>query len=61
MCGAKNLSESISQNILEIIIRLIKKVIGKKFKTITDNGEVDCTVVEKPFYDPKKQITSMSL
>ena len=32
--------------------------IGGKFKFKTNNSEFDCTVVEKPFYDPKKKIAT---
>jgi aminomethyltransferase len=32
--------------------------IGGKFKVKTNDGEFNCTIVEKPFYDPKKKIAS---
>ena len=32
--------------------------IGGKFKVKTNENEFNCTIVEKPFYDPKKKITS---
>ena len=32
--------------------------VGGKFKFKTNDSEFDCTVVEKPFYDPKKKIAS---
>ena len=32
--------------------------IGNEFKVITNKDTFDCTVVEKPFYDPKKKIAS---
>ena len=32
--------------------------IGNKFKVTTNDGTFGCIVVEKPFYDPKKKITS---
>ena len=32
--------------------------IGGKFRFKTNESEFDCTVVEKPFYDPKKKIAS---
>ena len=32
--------------------------VGNKFKIKTNDIEVNCVVVEKPFYDPKKQIVS---
>ena len=32
--------------------------IGNKFKVTTNEGNFNCVVVEKPFYDPKKKIAS---
>ena len=32
--------------------------IGNEFKVTTNEGEFDCTFVEKPFYDPKKKIAN---
>ena len=32
--------------------------IGNKLKIITKDSEINCSVVEKPFYDPKKKIAS---
>ena len=32
--------------------------IGNKFEVFTDEINFGCTVVEKPFYDPKKKIAS---
>ena len=32
--------------------------IGDKFKVKTNDKEINCVVVEKPFYDPKKKIAS---
>ena len=32
--------------------------IGNKFQVITNEGPFNSTVVEKPFYDPKKKIAS---
>ena len=29
--------------------------IGYKLNTLIDDTKVNCTVVEKPFYDPKKR------
>ena len=31
---------------------------GGKFKVKTNDSEFNCTIVEKPFYDPKKKIAS---
>ena len=35
--------------------------IGIKLKVLIDSNNVECEVIEKPFFDPKKQITSKSL
>ena len=40
------------------MIEINQSNIGNKFKVKTNNSEVNCIVVEKPFYDPKKQIAS---
>ena len=32
--------------------------IGYKLKVLTNDEMINCTVVEKPFYDPKKKIAS---
>ena len=32
--------------------------IGNKLKIITKDSEINCSVVKKPFYDPKKKIAS---
>ena len=32
--------------------------IGNKFEVKTNEGNFNCVVVEKPFYDPKKKIAS---
>jgi aminomethyltransferase len=31
---------------------------GGEFKVKTNDDEFNCTIVEKPFYDPKKKIAS---
>ena len=40
------------------MIEIDQSNIGNKFKVKTDDIEVNCIVVEKPFFDPKKQIAS---
>ena len=40
------------------MIAIEQSKIGGKFKVKTNDGEFDCTIVEKPFYDPKKKIAS---
>ena len=32
--------------------------VGSKLKVFTNDEEINCTIVEKPFYDPKKKIAS---
>ena len=32
--------------------------IGNKFKVLTGETNIGCTVVEKPFFDPNKKIIS---
>jgi aminomethyltransferase len=32
--------------------------IGNNFEVSTDDKKFNCTIVEKPFYDPKKKIAS---
>ena len=32
--------------------------IGNKFEVNADDKKFNCTIVEKPFYDPKKKIAS---
>ena len=47
--------------ILEYFIAIIEiehSKIGSKYKIKTNDDEFDCTIVEKPFYDPKKKIAS---
>ena len=51
-------SPRLKKNIALAMIEINQSKIGNKFKIMTDNGEVTCTVVEKPFYDPKKKIAS---
>ena len=40
------------------MIALEHSEIGNKFKVKANDNEFDCTIVEKPFYDPKKKIAS---
>ena len=35
--------------------------IGNKLEVVADNEKFNCTIVEKPFYDPKKKIASLKL
>ena len=51
-------SPRLKKNIALAIIDINHSKIGSNFKIETDNGEVSCTVVKKPFYDPRKKIAS---
>ena len=35
--------------------------IGQEIEVLIDNKNFKCEVIEKPFFDPKKKITSKSL
>ena len=32
--------------------------VGTKLQVDNNNGKFNCTIVEKPFYDPRKKIAS---
>ncbi len=51
-------SPRLKKNIALAMIEINQSNIGNKFKVKTDDIEVNCIVVEKPFFDPKKQIAS---
>ena len=51
-------SPRLKKNIALAMIEINQSNIGNKFKVKTDDIEVNCVIVEKPFYDPKKQIAS---
>ena len=51
-------SPRLKKNIALAMIEINQSNIGNKFKVKTDDIEVNCVVVEKPFFDPKKQIAS---
>ena len=51
-------SPRLKKNIALAMLSIDHTEIGGKFKFKTNNSEFDCTVVEKPFYDPKKKIAS---
>ena len=44
---------------MKIILYVLK--IGLEIEFLIDNKSFKCEVVEKPFFDPKKLITSKSL
>ncbi len=51
-------SPRLKKNIALAMIAIEQSKVGGKFKVKTNDGEFDCTIVEKPFYDPKKKIAS---
>ena len=51
-------SPRLKKNIALAMIDIDKSQIGNKLNVKTNDGEVNCVVVEKPFYDPKKKIAS---
>ena len=51
-------SPRLKKNIALAIIEIEHSKIGSKYKIKTNDDEFDCTIVEKPFYDPKKKIAS---
>ena len=51
-------SPRLKKNIALAMIEINQSNIGNKFKVKTNDIEVNCVVVEKPFFDPKKQIAS---
>ena len=54
-------SPRLKKNIAIGIVDIDYTKTGLKLEAIIDNLKVDCIVIEKPFYDPKKQIASKSL
>ena len=51
-------SPRLKKNIGLAIVSVEQSRLGNKFLVTTNDGEFDCVVVEKPFYDPKKKIAS---
>ena len=51
-------SPRLKKNIALAMISIEHSKIGDKFRIRIDENEFNCTVVEKPFYDPKKKITT---
>ena len=40
------------------MVSIEQSKLGNRFFININDGEFDCVVVEKPFYDPKKKIAS---
>ena len=51
-------SPRLKKNIALAMIKIEQSEIGNKFQVNTGEDSFECTVVEKPFYDPKKKITN---
>ena len=51
-------SPRLKKNIALAMIEIEQSKIGNKYKVKVNNNEFNCTIVEKPFYDPKKKIAS---
>ena len=51
-------SPRLKKNIGLAMVSIEQSKLGNKFLVFTNEGEFDCVVVEKPFYDPKKKIAS---
>ena len=51
----------IKKNIALAMVDINFSKIGLKLKVEIESTNVECEVIEKPFFDPKKQITSKSL
>jgi len=51
-------SPRLKKNIALGMVDINHSEIGNKFEVTTDDKKFNCTIVEKPFYDPKKKIVS---
>ncbi len=52
-------SPRLKKNIALAMVNIKYSDIGKKLRVIADEKEFSSTVIEKPFYDPKKKIASI--
>ena len=51
-------SPRLKKNIALAIVEINHSEIGNNLKVISDNKEINSSIIEKPFYDPKKKIAS---
>jgi aminomethyltransferase len=51
-------SPRLKKNIALAMVDIKYSEIGNNLETFIDNKKINCIVVEKPFFDPKKKITS---
>ena len=56
-----SLFNKIKKNIALAMIEIHHSDIGNKLEVVADKEKFNCTIVEKPFYDPKKKIASLKL
>tara|TARA_B100000989_G_C19247494_1_gene346682 strand:- start:114 stop:593 length:480 start_codon:yes stop_codon:yes gene_type:complete len=51
-------SPRLKKNIALAMVEINHSEIGNNLKIISDDKEINSTIIEKPFYDPKKKIAS---
>ena len=51
-------SPRLKKNIALAMVEIQQSQNGNRFNVISNEGKFNCTVVEKPFYDPKKKIAN---
>ena len=51
-------SPRLKKNIALAMVEIQQSEKGNKFDVISNEGKFNCTVVQKPFYDPKKKIAN---
>ena len=51
-------SPRLKKNIALAMVEINHSEIGNNLKVISDDKEINSTIIEKPFYDPKKKIAS---
>ncbi len=54
-------SPRLKKNIALAMIEINHSKIGNILKVITNDNEINSTIIEKPFYDPKKKIASAKI
>ena len=47
--------QDLKKNIALAMVSVEQSEIGNEFQVTTNEGNFNCIVVEKPFYDPKKK------
>ena len=52
-------SPRLKKNIALAMVLVEQSEIGNKLQVITNEGSFNSTIVEKPFYDPKKKIANI--